>query len=119
MSPYVYHPDRRFQIWHYGVGLRQLLLRGTKGDAVATRIDILFQNVKFMQIPTTLQGLMVRDPTDEELDMIMSASKMLPDEDRRFFVLEGDNYRGFVVAGWVGQAEDEGSYSDPSPFWSN
>jgi hypothetical protein len=49
-------PDRVFQLWRYTVGMKRLLLRSTKTPTFGTRIDVLFQNVKAMKLPTRLDG---------------------------------------------------------------
>lgn len=41
--------DRTFQMWRYEVGMHRLLLRSTKTDRQETRMDVLFQNVQFIQ----------------------------------------------------------------------
>jgi hypothetical protein len=43
---------------------------------------------------------------------------LLPDEGRKFYVVAGSNYDGYVVAGVVVSSEDEGEYFDASPLWS-
>jgi hypothetical protein len=63
---FVDHRERTFQLWAYTVGMKRLLLRSTKNETFRTRIDILFQNVKALHLPTSLDGLVVSE-ADEEL----------------------------------------------------
>lgn len=66
----VLFPYRVSQVWSYTVGMGRLLLRSPKSPGAATRVDVLFQNVKALKLPTRLEGLSVRSPGDEELQSI-------------------------------------------------
>lgn len=110
----VVFPYRVFQVWSYTVGMGRLLLRSPKSPSAETRVDVLFQNVKALKLPTRLEGLSVRSPGDEELRSIEDDAGFLADENTRIFVVEGTNYTGYVVAGVVVAQEDTGEYSDPS-----
>lgn len=110
----VLFPYRVFQVWSYTVGMGRLLLRSPKSSGATTRVDVLFQNVKALKLPTRLEGLSVRSPGDEELQSIEDDAGFLVDENTRIFVVEGTNYTGYVVAGVVVAQEDTGDYSDPS-----
>jgi hypothetical protein len=39
---------------------------------------------------------------------------LLPDESCTFFIVNGSNYSGYVVAGVVATCEDSGEYFEPS-----
>jgi hypothetical protein len=53
------HRERVFQVWAYTVGMGRLLLRSSKNETFGTRVDVLFQNVRAMKLPTLLDGLVV------------------------------------------------------------
>lgn len=110
------HRDRRFQLWAYSVSMSRLLLRSTKDEGATTRIDILFQNVAAVALPASLLGVVVRPANDEELRWIADSSGVEV-RSGRAFVVEGDGYRGYVVAGAVVEAKDDGEYFEPSPLW--
>lgn len=92
-----YRASRHFQVWLYTVSHGQLLLRSVKSADHATRIDLLFKAVEFVEIPTSFDGLQV-----ERVE--------------REYRLSGDGWRGRIVAGSCFAAEDDGDYFDPSPF---
>jgi hypothetical protein len=106
--------DRVFQVWSYTVGVGRLALRSPKSSGVVTRVDLLFQNVKALKLPTRLEGLSVRAQTDGELSAIEAAAGFLEDGHTQIFVVEGTNYTGYLVAGVVVAREDTGEYDDPS-----
>ena len=110
-------PARRFQLWAYAAGMGRLLLRSPKGEGSVTRVDVLFQNVKALQLATSLPGLTGTEPDAQQHQRIADATGLLPDEGTRFFVLTGASYEGYVVAGVCVQAEDDGEYFEPSELW--
>jgi hypothetical protein len=109
-------PERTFQLWAYTVGMARLLLRSTKNETFATRIDVLFQNVKALQVPTSLDGLVVTEADGELAKRIESDTGMLFEESH-FFAIETARGVGYIVASVMVSREDEGEYFDPSDLW--
>jgi hypothetical protein len=109
-------PARVFQMWAYSVGMGRLLLRSTKTGNFPTRIDVLFQNVKAMQVPTVFDGLVVTEADDEFAARIETETGLLRD-DNRFFCLETAHRVGYIVAGVMVREEDGGEYFGPSALW--
>ena len=109
--------ERVFQIWGYTVGMRRLLLRSTKNETFSTRIDVLFQNVKALLLPTSLEGLVVGPASDSLSERIIADTGLLPDEGTRFYRVETHSGCGYVVAGVVVEDEDSGEYFEPSRYW--
>ncbi|MCB1013680.1 MAG: hypothetical protein KDB10_00990 [Acidimicrobiales bacterium] len=107
---------RMVQLWSYTASHSQLLLRATKDRDHATRVDVLFKGVGAMQLPSVMAALTVREAEPDERQAILSSTSVdMPDE-RRCFVLEGPDFRGWVVAGAMVSTEDEGEYFEPSPL---
>jgi hypothetical protein len=107
-------PDRIFQVWLYTVGMGRLLLRSTKSPASPTRVDILFQDVRAMKLPTQLDGLVLRSPTAAEVHVIENDTGQLSSAETKIFILQGASYSGYVLAGVMVTHEDEGEYNDAS-----
>ena len=116
-TPIVDRPERVFQLWAFTVGMGRLLLRSTKSGSFGTRVDVLFQNVKAINLPTHLDGLVVTVAGPEFQERIVEATGLLPDADTTFFEIECSGRRGFVVAGVAVQDEDEGEFFEPSKYW--
>jgi hypothetical protein len=113
----VEHADRRFQVWAYSVSMARLLLRSTKSETFTTRLDVLFQNVKAMKLPTGLDGLVVAQADTPEEARISAETGLLPSEDTKIFTVRAGAFDGYVVAGVCVAAEDQGEYFEPSRLW--
>jgi hypothetical protein len=109
--------DRRFQVWAYSVGMARLLLRSTKSETFATRVDVLFQNVKALKLPTTLDGLLVEEADPHDEARISAETGLLPSEDTKVFTVRAGAFDGYVVAGVCVISEDAGEYFEPSRLW--
>jgi hypothetical protein len=109
--------DRVFQLWAYTVSMGRLLLRSTKSDQFGTRVDVLFQNVQALQLPSLLSGLVVSAADAAVSENITRNTGLLPDHEHRFFSVVGSNFNGYVVAGVVVSCEDDREYFEPSDVW--
>lgn len=113
----VEHADRSFQVWAYSVSMARLLLRSTKSETFATRQDVLFQNVKALKLPTSLDGLVVAEAEPAESAKISVETGLLPSADTTIFTVRAGAFDGYVVAGVCVAAEDDGEYFEPSKLW--
>jgi hypothetical protein len=103
--------DRKFQIWLYSVSHGQLLLRSPKGQNYQSQVDVLFKNVAFIQLPALFNGLAISELSLTEFEALNLSSGLLPVGDRKCFKLEGDGWRGVVVAGHIAWTEDNAEHS--------
>lgn len=110
--------DRKFQLWLYSVSHGQLLLRSTKNQNYQTQVDILFKNVATIQLPALFVGLVISEMSQEEFRLLNLSTGLLPVNERRCFKLEGENWRGVIVAGHVSWSEDDSEYSAESKLIS-
>ena len=99
--------DRKFKVWLYDIGHGQLLLRSTKDEHHSTQVDVLFKNVNLMHIPTLFSKLIISEMTKEDFQSLGLSTGLHPPIDQRYFHLEGDNWQGIVVAGYVGWLEED------------
>lgn len=107
-------PGRRFQVWAYTVGHRQLLLRSNKSEGQSHRCEVLFKNVARLDLPTSIEDLEV----EVEGDAIPGANarQLGAHEtwDRTVYLIKGKNCLGYVVASSIAYTADEGEYDSPS-----
>ena len=110
---------RKFEVWEYTVSHAQLLLRSVRNEQHATRVDVLFKNVGFVMLPTSLtitaiEPVSAADPLVERA----KAEEVLRDG-QTAFALRSDEQDGLVVSGSMVSAEDDREYHEPSslPCW--
>lgn len=111
------YPDRRFQLWAYTVGMGRMLLRSTKSETFDSRIDVVFQNVQALQLPSVLAGLSLDVANAGRTASITAVTGLQVGEGCTFFTLDGVGYSGYVVAGVIALSVDEGEYFEPSAVW--
>ncbi len=111
------YPDRRFQIWAYSASMGRLLLRSTKSNDFATRIDILFQNVKAIKLLASLDGLVISRLEAIEVDPIALETGLVESDETTIFSILAHGFDGYVIAGACIVSEDNGEYFDPSSLW--
>ena len=102
MAELLYSSERKFQVWAYTVSHRQLLLRSVKSATDQTRINLLFKNVRALNLISTLQGIRIE------------ASDQASDKTR--YEIESLNFSGFVLASAFAHRTDDQEYGAPSPF---
>jgi len=124
MTEILYESDRYFQIWQYSVSKCRLLLRSTRDNPPATRVDIHFGGVGIMLLRPAYDGISIRyasvaerKQVDErygaagipgELYIISAPSEIKAEFDQRL--------QSFVTAGPLQWHEDDGYYDAPSWF---
>lgn len=110
-----YSFERPFQLWAHTVSHSQLLLRSTKGDGRATRVDVVFVNVSAQLVHKNYERPDVRLANDSEQKQIEYLTGLPSTPRTQHFVLEGGP-TSFVVAESVAAHEDRGEYFDATRF---
>lgn len=114
MSEPILSFERQFQLWTYTVGHGQLLLRSPKAPGHPERIDVLFKDVTWINLPTLLHGLHVEVAEGEAARERLAAAGVRETGTGRLYLLRGRDWRGHVLAGAVFHHVDEGEYYAPS-----
>jgi len=114
MSKLVVSFKREFQVWSYTVGHGRLLLRSPKAPAQPTRVDILFTDVRAVEIRTNLSSLTIQEAELEEVAQRPIKPQQALETGHRIFLLKSADWVGCVVAGSVHWREDQGEYGEPS-----
>lgn len=110
------YPGRRFQVWRYLVSHGQLLLRSTRGGTRARRIDILFKAVRRMDLPTLMDDVEITMAGEDEVPAAARGLGAWDGVDATVYRVAGRGFAGWVTAGSVAAAENEGDYDEPGPF---
>ena len=110
--------DRKFKVWLFLLGHSQLLLRSTKDEHHPTQVDVLFKDVGLMQIPVYFSKLIISEMNEKDFQLLGLSTGSLPPIDQKFFRLEGDNWQGVIVAGYLGWLEEDAHHSAESKLIS-
>ncbi len=91
---HLFSSDRRFKLWRYGVGHSQLLLRSLPTEDQPC-LDILFEGVLWIELPTNFDSLVISKAIDHES---VRRKAGLNGEPRLLsLMLAGSNVIGFLV----------------------
>ena len=109
--------SRKFQIWSYSVSHSQLLLRSPKEDSAEnTRVDLLFKNVGWINLPSILDDVIVSEISISEAGSVIAGIDSHLLRTRKLISLKSSTSVGFVIAGAFVWREDTGEYFEPSPL---
>ncbi len=110
----LFESSRSFVIYSYDASWRVLLLRSRKTKETPTRLDILFQDVKAMEIRTWFEGLTIEEVDATFLEGFRSNPAQMMEHGHRVYALRGVGWHGFILGGIVSFKEDDGDYYAPS-----
>lgn len=114
----IFESSRKYSIVSYGHRHGLLLLRSGRDDEHSTRVEVLFQDVRAMEIRCWTEGLYIEEISAERLDGFASNPRQMLEPGVRAYSVRGQDWHGFVLGGVLNSAEDEGSYWDPSTLLS-
>ncbi len=103
---------RPFQLWLHVVSHRNLLLRSVKSPTEATRVDILFHNVRALQIPTLMDSLRISVETLELLEQACARFGVQATADCRLYALTSNQFSGLVIASDMSLPPENVSHSE-------
>jgi hypothetical protein len=112
----LYESDRLFSIYGYAMSHGLLLLRsGKSNETPSTRVDILFRDVRAVEIRTSFKGIRIEEVDDPQvLNNQGSNPGEMIEPGNKIYSLTSSEWSGFVVAGIVSFTEDDGSLFGPS-----
>jgi hypothetical protein len=104
----------------YSMSHGLLLLRsGKSNEAPTTRVDILFQDVRAMEMRTWFKGIRIEEVDDPQfLDGRLSKPDEMIEPGNKIYPLVSVGWRGFIVGGIVQLKEDDGELFGPSALVS-
>jgi hypothetical protein len=116
----IYESDRLFSVFGYAMSHGLLLLRSGKSDQTpASRVDILFQDVRALEIRAWFQGVRIEEVTDPQfLDGRPSKPAGMMEPGSKIYALISAQWQGFVLGGIVLVKEDGGEMFGPSALVS-
>lgn len=105
---------RPFQLVSYSGDRGTLLLRSRQYADKETRIDVLFQDVRALEIRCWTEGLEIVLESPEYLDQFASRPRQLLEPGNLVYAVTGRGWHGFILGGALTAAEDRRKPGDPS-----
>jgi hypothetical protein len=118
MSTPLFQSDRPFALLTYTRSHGLLLLRSGKPNPSSKRIDVLFQDVRAMEIRAWFEGIEIAETDAKYLENRMSVPSEMLEFGNRIYALKGVGWSGFIVGGIVSVLEDDGEFWEPSGLLS-
>ena len=106
--------DRRFVMVSYSASHGLLLLRSRKDLSSSKRLDLLFQDVRALEIRSWFEGIEVTEVDPADLAHFSSNPAQMIEPGNRAYRLTGKNWSGYVVGGLFQKGEDDLGPMDPS-----
>jgi len=101
--------ERRFKLWRYGVGHSQLLLRSVPSEGQRC-LDINFERVAWMSLPTAMNTIEIVPAHTGELDLPAGISGFVDERGPLLLKISAQEISGFVIC-----ARAEAAYTAWSP----
>jgi hypothetical protein len=107
---------RTFSLFSYAMSHGLLLLRSGKTNEHKTRVDILFHDVRVMEIRAWFKGLLIREALPAAIASRLSNPSDMIEIGNKVYLLEAAGWQGFVVGGILTTCEDDGEMFARSPL---
>lgn len=114
MKKMIFESTRTFVLFSYGGSHGLLLLRSRKTTQHPKRIDILFQDVRAMELRSWFEGVRIEEVNASFLQGQNSKPEQMVERGNKIYAIHGADWSGFIVGGIVSIKEDGGEFNDPS-----
>ncbi len=117
----IYESDRLFSVFGYSTSHGLLLLRsGKSNETPTTRVDILFQDVRAMELRAYFKGIRIEEVDNPQfLDSQRRKRAEIVEPGNKIYSLVSAGWRGFIVGGVVRMKEDDGEFFGQSALVSD
>lgn len=115
----IFESDRRFSIHSYTWGHGMLLFRSGKTNDLKTRIDVVFTDVRAMDVRAWTDGLTIEKTDAKQLEGYRSNPAEMIEIGNIVYLVSGVGWQGFIVGGGCFFKEDELNINDPSGLLSS
>ena len=90
------------------------MLRSGKTNIHQTRVDVLLQDVRAMEVRAWSDGLQIEEAGVDYLQGFRSNPAEMIEAGNKVYSVRGAGWEGFVVGGIISYVEDEKNFSEPS-----
>jgi len=110
----IFESKRSFVIFSYAASHGLLLLRSRKTKEAPKRIDVLFQDVRAMELRSWFEGVTIEEVDPTFLRDFHSNPAQMIEPGNKVYSIKGREWLGFIVGGIVSVREDDGEFFAPS-----
>lgn len=110
---FFYESNRTFVVFSYNANHGLLLLRSQNPNEHPTRVGILIQDVRAMEIRSWFSGVQIEAAGSSYLDAWASKPLEMMDPGGCVYAINGVGWDDYVVGGIARTNEDSGECSDP------
>lgn len=111
-----FQSSRKFTLFGYHASHGILLLRSGKNQNVPTRIDVLFKDVRALEIRAWIDHLGIEEQELSFLEDFKSNPHSMAEPGNRAYRVSGSGWFGYVLAGTVSVREDDLELTEKSSF---
>ncbi len=106
--------DRFFLVFSYEMSHGLLLLRSRRTTAAPTRLDVLFQDVRAIELRMWFEGVEIEEVDAAYLQSAPARPDVLIEAGNKVYAVTGKDWRGYIVGGVMSVCEDDGDAMGPS-----
>jgi hypothetical protein len=111
----IFKSNRYFTISDFYISHGQLLLRSNKNDNNLENIDIIFFDVRYIQLPTSFNGIAIsKSSSSAELSLPQSIQDNLANSDIRVFTITATKEKFYVIAAFFKVFENQLEFNETS-----
>lgn len=104
-------------MWVYDPTHGRLLFRRMTANTTQKRVDIVFNDVRTIQVCTFFESIMFNEIDSTETVGKVPASEITNEPGLRWFKIISKDWEGYICAGSVGFHEDDAGFSEPSAIY--
>lgn len=105
--------SRKFRLWEFRVSHDQLLIRSVRSQQHPRNVDIIFEGVDYIELPTKPGDIAIDKPTREDVLHVHTSFRDDIDE-KDIYVIVAQGRRFFVVAAGMRTIENELEFYESS-----
>jgi hypothetical protein len=113
MEKEVFKSERYFTLFDFLISHGQLLLRASKDDDYNKNIDIIFYDVKFLQLATHLKGVSIKQLTNNNISND-SIKSIISKKDNSVFEIKSNNELYYITAAFIKVFENDLEFNETS-----
>ena len=106
--------NRKFVLFSYSISHGILLLRSGRTKTELKRIDVVFRDVRAIEVRAWFEGIVIIESNSNSLKAFASNPTSMLEVGNRVYSLRGKEWEGYILAGQMLINEDTEDFMAPS-----